>query len=177
MRDLDTLTLVFKSGNIKRYHIHSVIGEQNVAHHCWRVVMLLYYTVPNPSPNLIKAAMFHDCGEIITGDVPYTAKRDYVELKRMLDGIEKKFEEDNQLKFNIDTTEEVYLKVCDMLELAWFSKEQIDLGNKNFVAMFNKASLIVERLIKDYDISETFKSKVLDILQTLAIPGGTIYEY
>lgn len=178
MRDLDTLKLIFKSSNVKRYHIHPVVGEQNIAHHSWRLVMLIYFTVKNPSPNLIKAALLHDAAEVITGDTPYTAKKLSLDLKRALDAMEKRFYEDNELNINLFENEQLYLKACDMLELLWFCKEQLDLGNANFTTMFDRAMEILQRTC-DTDQSGDFQfwEKVLKITEQLAIPGRTIYEY
>lgn len=139
--------------------------------------MLLYYTLDNPSPNLIKTALMHDCAEVVTGDTPYTAKRASLDLKRALDAMELRFTQDNQLEVILFEPEKLYLKTCDMLELVWFCREQIDMGNANFVKMFDRGTAVVTSLIGDKELPITFRERVKKVLEQLSIPGGTIYEY
>lgn len=173
----ETLKLIFKSSNVKRYHIHPVIGEQNIAHHSWRLVMLLYYIVGNPSGNLIKAALLHDVPEVVTGDTPYTAKKLSIDLKRALDQMEQAFLSNNDLEIILFDNEKSILKMCDMLELIWFCREQIDLGNANFTSMFDRGMNIAKKLIREDEGLASYNSKILSILEQISIPGGTLYEY
>lgn len=173
---LDSLKMIMQSSNVKRYHIQPIIGEQNIAHHSWRLVMLLYYTVVNPSPALIKAALLHDVAEIITGDTPYTAKKLSLDLKRALDAMEQKFYKDFELEVDLHEPEKMSLKICDMLELIWFCREQIDFGNAFMANMFDRAKAALDKPLQDPDLCPVFVKNVKHIIEILSIPGGTIYE-
>ena len=46
MRDLETLSKVMNSGDIKRYHTLPTIGEQTNATHSWGVAVIATYLHP-----------------------------------------------------------------------------------------------------------------------------------
>lgn len=72
----------YLAGKIKRWH--TCIGlEQTLADHSQGVAAVIALLHPNPSANLLKTALFHDYGELITGDIPSPAKKDPVLSKRL----------------------------------------------------------------------------------------------
>lgn len=78
-----------ESGGVQRYHaVPSVLVKQRVDSHAWSVAMIvLSLTDGQASQALLIHALLHDSGELITGDIPFTVKRKYPEVKRITDEI------------------------------------------------------------------------------------------
>ena len=76
------------AGAVMRYHTWPQIGTQDLAQHQWNVARILYALTTNPPEHLVKYALFHDLGEIGSGDVPFPIKRDNPDLKAIMDKIE-----------------------------------------------------------------------------------------
>lgn len=81
---------IYKSGEVRRWHSNPAMAHvcDTVAAHSSRVAKIILRFHPNPSMALIVAALTHDDGESLTGDVPSPAKRASPELARLLDRIE-----------------------------------------------------------------------------------------
>jgi len=67
---------LYRAARVTRYHAMPPLNLscQNNADHTWGVVMIILAFHPAPSPDLIRAAMFHDLGEIEVGDLPGNLK-------------------------------------------------------------------------------------------------------
>lgn len=114
-RVVNTLT----SGKVLRYHAAPTVQPQNVAHHAWGVAVLVHYiTRGQASAALLMEALLHDSGELFTGDVPFTVKRDSPSLKFAFDLLERNAREAKTTSSpaQLDTRELAILKVCDTLE-------------------------------------------------------------
>lgn len=143
-------SIVRKGGNVKRFHVHALIGEQTVAAHSWGVAAILL-EICEPSLGLIKAALYHDIFEYATGDVPYTAKRDHPEIKEALEIAEKTIAQRMEIDvmWNLSHTEESLLKIADMLELCYFCMEQIKLGNMFMVEIFDTGRSFLNSMLRN----------------------------
>ena len=119
---------LWQTGLTQRWH--TVPGmEQNVAAHSWGVATIILTLNPCPSIQLIKAALFHDCAEKYTGDVPATTKWLNPLLKEMLEEIEQRWERELGITTVLSEYEKLWLKAADMLELVLFCEHCERLGN------------------------------------------------
>lgn len=116
----------------RRCHIKETIGHQTVGEHSYNVAMLCWHLCDRePSANLLKAAMFHDLAESVTGDVPAPVKWMAPNIRAELLIIEREFEKEFHLEIALSPKEELVLKWADSLELAWYCVDQMRLGNQN----------------------------------------------
>lgn len=154
--------LIRKGGNVKRYHARLTIRENSVAAHSWGVATLILHCCDNPSLNLIKASLYHDVFEYITGDVPYTAKRMSPALDDALTELEKRAGEimEMDMVWNLSPEEEGLLKTCDMLDLCLFANEEITMGNKDMVEVMLNGHRFLTSHFKEFP-----NSKALTLLQ------------
>ena len=123
---------VREGGLTERTHTTPHHGSYSVAEHSWGVATLLAILHPDPSRDLILAAMWHDVHERWTGDIPAPSKwclgKVVVdELKRFENSIESSLE----INFDLSAEDRKWLKACDMLEFWLWSIDQIALGNQN----------------------------------------------
>lgn len=61
---------IYRSGSVQRWHANPDVPAQTLADHQGRVAQIILFFWPNASPELIYAALHHDCGELYVGDVP-----------------------------------------------------------------------------------------------------------
>lgn len=72
MSEADMLIAIFHAGRVQRWHTNpwlSRSGDSLDGHH-GRVARLLLALHPSPSVTLLRAALTHDDGESVTGDLP-----------------------------------------------------------------------------------------------------------
>lgn len=123
---------------VKRYHTIPTIGDETVGTHSFGVAMMvLAITDQKASANLIRAALFHDMAEQVTGDTPFTSKKAFPMVKYALEVVEEDWEKENGFYIELEPRDKLVLKWADMLQLMWFCKIQRDLGNTNMDAIFN----------------------------------------
>lgn len=121
------------AGLVKRYHTWPVIREQTVAEHTWHVLRIYDQLFGLPSVNLVRAVMYHDVGEVKTGDAPFPVKRENPDLKAAYDRIEAdhrhKLLRGDDPEDKITADEHRRLKMCDLLEMWEYGTEERAKGN------------------------------------------------
>lgn len=75
---------IYKSGSVSRWHANPDVLAQSLADHHGRVAQIVLFFWPNCEASLLYAALHHDCGELIVGDVPKPRKDDDPELAALL---------------------------------------------------------------------------------------------
>lgn len=75
---------IYKSGSVSRWHANPDVPAQSLADHQCRVAQIGLFFWPNCEASLLYAALHHDCGELIVGDVPKPSKDDDPELAALL---------------------------------------------------------------------------------------------
>jgi 5'-deoxynucleotidase YfbR-like HD superfamily hydrolase len=117
------------------------------------------------SSNLILAAMYHDATELATGDIPATTKWKYQEIANALCQAEVEWEMEHRCDIGITTEEHLLLKTADMLELCFFARDQVMLGNKNAHRLLSRGILFVRGLYPD-----GIPSKVHRLVNQVSVP-------
>lgn len=112
------LHLLLRGGAVRRYHTEGQDIQQDVAQHSWRVMVILLNLWPESSPELIRAALYHDTAEGLLGDIPAPIKRDPA-VKKIFHDAEKRFIRFLDVDYESALTEEerVRLSIADKLEL------------------------------------------------------------
>lgn len=158
---------------VRRFHTKQVVGEQNLGHHLFGVASLLVILHPNPSAVLLKAVLWHDMAEQVIGDVPSPILRAEPEYGTVYDKIEAEVLL-KRLGVNLDhlsAEERGWLWALDKLECLLFSREQVALGNRHFLATCN---ILYEWFEKSDNIPHAVRLLV-DNLRTLS-PEESLME-
>jgi len=72
---MDKILAARRAGRVQRFHTYDTLRREDVAQHTFNVMnLLLILTNCNVSKNLIIAALMHDQGEYVTGDIPSPVK-------------------------------------------------------------------------------------------------------
>lgn len=120
-----------KAGRVVRYHNRETIRTEDVAQHTFNMMnLIMIMTHGTPSLNLLKAALLHDQGEYVVGDIPSPIKRllgSYHDLDAM---------EEQGVNFihhkgipHLTEWERKLLKVSDNLDGLLRCIEELKLGN------------------------------------------------
>lgn len=120
------LKTTYETGRVTRYHTNPRMAllNQTNADHAWGVVAIIFYLHPEASMRLIKAATFHDSGELFAGDLPYPFKVDNPQIAREHDAAEKRHARANGvpgLDISLTDEEKKWLHLADRLETVLFS--------------------------------------------------------
>ena len=129
---------VLHSGDVVRFHNHVGIDKQKMSDHQWGVALIVQHIYPDCSKALLVAALTHDAAEYLTGDIPFPAKQQSPELAGILRGIERRWEKQNGVAFDLASVEHEVLKMADTLEGMWYCIHQVRLGHINAKRPFRK---------------------------------------
>lgn len=175
---LDIIGLTLGSHHVKRWQGQNVNGyRRSISEHHAEVfswVFLMVQTDENLrdyldsqglSGTVYEHAMTHDISEVITGDIPYPAKKEFPSLKRALKEVESMIEEKLSLP-NLDSMEfnfwqnqvvKLVVKVADMLVVANEFKEYEDEEGASVMSIMEEnvfSSFAPDTLLKDYELDK-----------------------
>lgn len=114
----------YRSGFVQRYHANPDMARfgQTLAAHQWGVAMLIRLLHPNPSAKLISAALTHDVGEMVAGDLALPFKQPHPALAEMHAAIEKDARDAiTGFELALGADDKLWLKMCDALEAFLFT--------------------------------------------------------
>lgn len=135
--EIDT---ILAAGEVIRFHTERMLTRQTVGSHSWRVATIITLVHPNPSANLLKAALFHDVAERWTGDIPSPAKWEWETLKR--GAIVSTSHVELVLKLptgQLTPEEQMWLKGADFLDLLLHLRDELSMGNSTVAATATRA--------------------------------------
>lgn len=125
MQTIEKTINCYEAGSVTRYHTHPRLNRftQSDAAHSWGVVALITQLHPDPSKELLLAAILHDTGERFAGDLPAPVKRANPELAATHAELESRLRADTIYGGDYDISEDdnKWLKMCDMLECVMFA--------------------------------------------------------
>lgn len=146
----ERLKLMRTAARVQRCHTMATNYRQSVGEHSFGLACLLMEMiagdeqVENPFL-LMKAAMYHDAPEAITGDTPAPAKWAHPKFEEQLKVVEHTILKEFDLASEISAYEYLLLKFCDMMELAMYAVEEWDMGNKMFATVAQNALNAIAR--------------------------------
>lgn len=120
------------AGQVRRYHTWPVIYTQTVGEHSWQC-MRIWFEIWGPlPPEVTTYFIYHDAGELYTGDLPFPVKARNHQLKGIMDELE-----DNAVvamsgpkEFEISDYQRIRAKACDLIDMYEFGLHERRLGNK-----------------------------------------------
>jgi 5'-deoxynucleotidase YfbR-like HD superfamily hydrolase len=127
--NFDQLLKLYRSGDTLRYHTAPRLNDQTVSAHAWGVLAIVLHLEPDPSLALIKAALFHDAAESVTGDLPATFKWAAPEIASLIEKAEARILMDMGVEYDLTEKEAAVLKVADLGELVLHCTKEVMMGN------------------------------------------------
>lgn len=139
------LKLMRSAARVIRVHTMPTVHTQSNGEHTFGVIAVLLTICHIPSPQLLRAAVFHDAAEAITGDVPSMTKIHHPKIKEALTEAEESIEREFDIVSPLTAREKDMLKYCDMMELALFATEETDMGNKRMAVVIRNALWVIRK--------------------------------
>lgn len=172
--NFNRLRLMRSAARVGRMHTVPTLRPQSVGEHTFGVIAILFEVGGIlVTSDLIRQALEHDAPEAITGDVPAPAKWKYPELEKALIGGEEHIKASFDLGLGrtcLNSRQLDLIKFADLLELAIYSLEEFDMGNKHMSVMaYNALKAIVNRRIESVtpeatqlynEVAQSYYSKV-----------------
>lgn len=133
---------------VRRFHTVDTIKEDLVGRHSHGVAMLCFAMSEKPSLDLIMAALSHDLGEQVIGDIPSPTKRALGSGMERIDAMEENALLDQGLDFHKRLTEEekAILRVADCLDGMLFCIREAQLGNASISQVFHRYREYIRRM-------------------------------
>lgn len=142
------IATMLRASATKRFHTMRTITENTVAEHGWGVACLVWeLTRGQCSATLLAAALHHDLGEHIVGDVPAPAKRE-LGIGERLNALEDRILRHQGCVNTADLTalEARTLKLADCYDGMLFCVRERGLGNRTLNDVFTKYHSYVSAL-------------------------------
>lgn len=122
---------------VRRYHQHPTHEIDTVGKHSAGVALFAQMIDPQCSKEVLLAALVHDLGEFITGDIPAPSKRNMSrDMRDVLDDMELEAIEEAGFDTELLSDDEVrLLKICDYCDGLSFCIEEVRRGNRAMVSV------------------------------------------
>ena len=119
------------AGLTRRYHTWPMHTTQSVGEHSFNC-MRLWWQIFGPMPPIISTYfLWHDLGELVTGDLPYPVKKNNPELKKIIDHMEDAaVEAMGGAHVVITRYDQSRTKLIDLLEMCEHGIHEHRLGNQ-----------------------------------------------
>ena len=165
--------------SISEHHAEVYVWTKEILDQC--PILMEYFNSSKPivMMELFNHAMFHDIPEVFTGDIPYTTKLQFPEIKEILSRVEKEIEEKYNLTMKSLSDSEravvqFVVKTADMLvvydEFIDYKDPNgvsvMDNMSKNVFKKFKQLEMLIPRAIFDevQDYYHTISSKMKEVL-------------
>jgi 5'-deoxynucleotidase YfbR-like HD superfamily hydrolase len=121
---------VYLSGKTVRYHAWPTLQTQTVADHSWRVASLIVEIFGTPRAEVLIYALFHDCGEMFSGDLPFMVKTAVPGLATAMKAAEAHGLDLLGIEMpELTPLEKIQVKIADLLEMYEFGNMEVLMGN------------------------------------------------
>lgn len=122
------------AGTVERYHTWPTIRRQTNAEHTWQLLRIYTTLFGPPDPDTFSYIMFHDCGELVTGDPPYPIKRDNPSLRLILKTMEDNAKDSMSAVWGVDIPlicdRPNHVKIAELIEMAEEGLVETTLGSR-----------------------------------------------
>jgi len=153
----DVLTNLRMAGQVRRYHTWPMHTVQTVADHSWNV-MRIYNQIFGALPSLVtQYILYHDCGEVVLGDLPYPVKKNNSELDVQCKLVERLALHELGVELPVLTDEhKLQVKLCDLIDMLELGLVERAMGNKFATPIvddvWSNICLLVEQLPTQLDV-------------------------
>lgn len=155
------------AGQVERYHTWPTWRQQSIAEHTWQCIRIHYQVWGAPTGKALDYLVWHDTGELATGDMPFPVKAHNPLLKVEADRIEN-LQRERLGAPNIDDlsdADKLRVKFCDLVEMTEFGLSEINLGNKYAQCIYDDTLAAAQKLTysmssEDSNLARSFLEKI-----------------
>lgn len=133
MNIADQIDFYRRASMVRRYHQHFLHEPDTVGKHSFGVAMFCHLIDPECRKEVILAALTHDLGELMLGDIPAPTKRALpMGARDLLADIEDKALRNHDFQFCalLSDHESLLLKFADLFDGLAYTTEEVLRGNR-----------------------------------------------
>ena len=155
----------YLAGKVKRYHTWTMLQQQTIAEHCWRVATIYVEIFGLPRAEVLYYCLHHDSGELWTGDLPFGIKT-HLEIGIAMNRAEAEGLEKLKIQLPELTHEErVRCKICDLMEMWETGTHEYNLGNQYAKSIIQDTMDTAQELAQHYNCNEQMNRWVWEKLK------------
>lgn len=158
-----------RGGAVQRYHTWPTLQTQTVAEASWNVCRILVMIWPDAPAQAITHALLNDCGEIVTGDLPYPVKANNPALKAETIRLETDaFVSMGIAHLEAAPADDIWrrrVKIADCIEMWEFNLEEQALGSGYAELLSDDMNGLIWRLTKEFELSEDDCTLILEYMK------------
>lgn len=120
------------AGCVKRYHTWPILHNQSTGEHTWQVLRI-YYQIFGPMPAEVSTfILWHDAGELVTGDLPGMFKTTVPEIRPLLGRAERQavIEMGGGSPGEVGAFAKIRVKACDLIDVYEHCSIELLQGNR-----------------------------------------------
>ena len=118
------------AGRVKRYHVWPMLQEQTVGEHVFQCLRIWHQIWGPPPSHITCYFLWHDAGELVTGDLPFPVKSNNDMLKHIMDKMEEEAVEKMGVPIpTLSAYERIRVKACDLIEMHEHGNIELLMGN------------------------------------------------
>ena len=155
---------------VSRWHVRDIHNSENIAEHTWHVFHIYRCLFGFPAESEMKvwfdSIMYHDSGEVVTGDIPSPSK---YAVKGITDVIEESEEEARKrimpdaLCNRLDEPDMWRAKICDVLSARNFTIREMLMGNQLIRGPYESTVKTARKIvmnIENHDVIHTDQDRI-----------------
>jgi 5'-deoxynucleotidase YfbR-like HD superfamily hydrolase len=133
-----------QAGAVVRYHTWTTLQRQTNAEHQWNVARILLAIWPECPREVLMHGLFHDSGELHTGDLPFPVKKNNPDLKEVTARVEAKGYDMMVARFQLpsrqvlDEVAHRIFKLAEHIEMWEFALTETEMGNRHGMAIVER---------------------------------------
>lgn len=159
MNRAKVLTNSYFAGRVTRYHTWPMHHNQTVGEHTFQVMRIWWHIWGPLSPEISTFILFHDAGELKTGDIPYPMKVRNPEIKKLFDAQEAQAVHDMGGRpsfvdglYELSQLDRTRVKICDSIDLWETGLVELQMGNKFATPIVEDGCMIIYDLAHTLDV-------------------------
>ncbi len=176
--DLERLRLTLESTLVRRFHAAPSVKPQPVGQHCVGVAFIATYIYGGQDhvpKEVLLACLAHDQEEILTGDIPFHAKRDFPKMRELCSEMETIYNQSFLVRgLQLTPLQCFIVKLADQLE-GMFWTTFYENGHMIFRAWEQSMQGLLKSDFYQRELSAGEKSRVEDLFNQLTNPESEQY--
>lgn len=143
------------AGQVARYHTWPHTRQQSVGEHSWQIARILMAIAPFKT-HLVRYAILHDVGELVTGDLPYPIKKDNPTLQSTMDTLESeathlmtKMWDIPDPILRLEGSDKTVFKLAEFIEMWEFGWEEVLRGNRFAEKVRDRCETVAMSMARD----------------------------
>jgi 5'-deoxynucleotidase YfbR-like HD superfamily hydrolase len=147
------------AGQVTRYHTWLMHHRQTVGEHTWQVMRIYWQIWGSLPPEVSTYLIWHDAGELVTGDLPFPVKLRNPVLKQECDRIEEAsvYIMGGTPHAFLSAEDQQRVKMCDLIDMLEMGWTEFNMGNAYAQPILDDIHAQIIKRLLDFGVPERAK--------------------